>query len=111
MTGYIENVLLKYFRHRTITLTQTQYKVYLPKYTKEPKYVYQSDITDSLDKKGITRLQAVFGSILHYAQAIDHPIIPALNEILRKQAIPTSKTYIKMKNLLHYVVTFLNIVI
>ncbi len=97
--------------HRKIIPTQTPYKIYPPKYTKEPQYADQPDTTDPLDKKGTTRVQAIVGSILYYARAIEHPMLPSLNEISREQAKPTSKTSIKIDNLLHYAATFPDAVI
>ena len=46
------------------------------------------------------RIQAVVGSLLYYARAIDGSLLPALNEISASQANPTVQTEQKLDNLL-----------
>ena len=104
--GYIEKLLLKYFGHLTVIPAQILYKVYPQKYTIEPQYTNQPDITYQLDKKGTTCVQEIVGSILYCSRAIEYPMLPALNKLLREQAKPTSKTLIKLDSLLHYTATF-----
>ena len=46
------------------------------------------------------------GSLLYYGRALDHTILPALNETTSEQAIPTENTMKKSQRLMDYVATY-----
>ena len=58
-----------------------------------------------LDKRGITRVQSIYGTFLYIARAFDPTMIVALNKIGAEQALPTTDTVQKKKMLMDYVAT------
>jgi hypothetical protein len=50
-------------------------------------------------------VQAVAGTLLHYARAVYSTILPALSSLATKQAKPMQKTIEKVKQLLDYCTT------
>ena len=55
-----------------------------------------------LDKTKKTYVQAVTGTLLYYARAVDSTILTALNTIATQQAAPTESTLEEVKQLLDY---------
>ena len=105
MPEYITKVINKYFHNRRLIPTHTPYKIQLPNYKIKTQYVEPPDLAPTLDKTGTTRIQAIVGSLLYYARAIEHTLLPALNEIAAEQAKPTMNTVNKVDNLLMFVAT------
>ena len=102
MPGYIEKRLKKFnhpFPRRQVDSPHTHTS---PVYGQKIQYAPTDDITDLLDKKGITRVQEIVGSLLFYGRALDSTILPALNEISTKQAKPTEETKNKCNRVLDY---------
>ena len=58
-----------------------------------------------LSKEETTYVQAVAGTLLYHARAVDSTILPALSTITTKQAKPTQETMKKVKQLLDYCAT------
>jgi hypothetical protein len=108
MPGYVSKALLK-FQH-----TPPQHKVYAPHNWTRPAYGQKTqfappeDETPLLDAKEKTRIQAIVGSFLYYARAVDPTMLPALNEIGTQQASPTEATRNKANMLLDYACTYPN---
>ena len=73
-----------------------------------PQYATAPKTFSSLDLKETKYIQSVTGSLLYYGRALDHPIIPALNEITSKQSKHTQKTKVKSQRLIDYVHTYPN---
>ena len=44
-----------------------------------------------LDEEATKQVQAISGTFIYYAHAVDPTILPALNEISNRQAKPTEK--------------------
>ena len=105
MPGYIEKIKHKYFGNHVFTPTNTPFKFSTPTYTSSAQYTPAPDISPKLDAKTTTRVQAILGSLLYYARAIEHTMLPALNELSTEQASPTNKTLKKLEHLVEYVVT------
>ena len=64
------------------------------------------DDSPTLSAKDTTHIQSTTGSFLFYGQAIDNTILPALNEIARKQSQPTEQTREKSQQLMDYLNTY-----
>ena len=111
MPGYIEKIILKYFGNQPHLPTKTPYKYNTPFYDGGTQYVKDSDTSEALNKENTTRIQAILGSLLYYARAIEHPMLPALNELATEQAKPTQNTRKKVNQLLQYAATYPNSVI
>ena len=70
------------------------------------QYATEPDLSPLLSKKDITYIQSVTGSFLYYDRALDHTILPALNELASEQANPTQKTMRKAIRLMDYLHTY-----
>ena len=64
------------------------------------------DTSAPLSTKGQRRVQAIVGTFLYYARAVDPTILPAINDIASAQANPTENTNEKLKMLLDYMHTY-----
>ena len=56
-------------------------------------------------------MQLVLGAFLHYAQAIDYIMLPALTDISSQQSQPTQENMKKLNQLIYYGDTYPNIYI
>ena len=68
----------------------------------------QYSITENsplLDEEATKQVQAISGTFIYYAHAVDPTILPALNEISNQQAKPTEKTTKAYKQLMDYLYT------
>ena len=72
------------------------------------QYATAPDTAPLLPPDETTYIQSATGSFLYYGRAIDHTILPALNEIASSQAQPTQTTKDKVQRLLDYANTFPN---
>ena len=70
------------------------------------QYATAPDLSPPLDPKGTTHIQSVAGSFLYYGRALDHTILPALNELASTQAAPTEQTKAKAQRLMDYLHTY-----
>jgi hypothetical protein len=71
-------------------------------YGAKAQYVEADIPSSSLDKEGQKYIQAVTGTLLYYARAVDSTMLVALNAIATQQASPTQKTMERAKQLLDY---------
>ena len=112
MPNYISD-LLKKLQH---VLTKKQYSPhpYIPfKFGQKgaQQFVQTPDNTIFLSAKETLYIQSVCGSLLYYARALDHTMLPALNDIGSQQAKPTENTMKKCQQLLDYAATYPNVAI
>lgn len=107
MPGYIDKILL---HHETTPLppTYTPHSYNTPIYGKATQYAPPPDDSPPISPKRKLRIQAVVGSLLYYARAIDASLLPALNEIAASQANPTELTEKKINHLLAFAKTHRN---
>ena len=68
-----------------------------------------NDMTQLLPKKDIKPIQAITGTFLYNARAINYPMLPALNEISSTQAKPTEYTKEEYQQLIDYAATYPNV--
>ena len=106
MPGYIEKVLLKYFGNTRKIPTNTPFKYHMSFTPGSPQFALPPDSSPTLDKSQTKIVQAILGSLLYYARAIEHPMLTTLNELSAEQAIPTENTMKKIHHLLQYAATF-----
>ena len=107
MPDYILNALLK-FQHKSPSRPcHAPHKWTRPAYGKTTQYAPPPDETDLLQTKAeITRIQAVVGTFLYYARAIDCTILPALNQLSTQQSKPTLQTNDDATMLLDFAATY-----
>ena len=75
------------------------------------QYATTQDTSPLLPPKEVKHIQSIIGSFLYYARAIDLTMLPALNEISRRQASPTQKTKQQCQQLMDYAATYPNVYI
>ncbi len=76
-----------------------------PQYGVKQQFTEEADASPPLGKEEAKYVQAVAGTLLYYARAVDNTILTALSEIATEQANPTEKTLAKVKQLLDYCAT------
>ena len=77
-----------------------------PAYGQKVQYVLSPSSLPILDKAGTTRIQAINGTFLYYAMAVDPYILPAINGIPPKQAKHTQEKNDKPTMLMDYAHTY-----
>ena len=107
MPGYINKVLLHH-EHDPLPPKTTPHQYNKPIYGQTTQYAPPIDESPPLSPTRKQRIQAVVGSLLYYARAIDSSLLPALNEISATQTNPTEATEIKLNHLLSFVKTHKN---
>ena len=104
--GYVEKALHR-FQHKSPKKPQyAPHKWNIPIYGQKTQYVIPTHDEPILDPKKTKYVQAVGGTFLYYARAIDCTMLPALNEIASVQSKPTAKTLQKVDMLLDYAATY-----
>ncbi len=105
--GYLENLLSSVcpegVRHQ-----QSPYLYVKPVYGSTAPQVSTVDSTPEATTAEAKLLQRVVGSILYYARAIDHSMLPAVCNLASLQARPTGHTVALMYRLLGYAASHLN---
>jgi hypothetical protein len=105
MPGYIEQALHK-FQNPKPTRPQ-----HLPYPYKEPTYGVNIQLTAPLDnsppveKKEITRIQQVLGTLLYWARAVSNIIIPVISSLASEQAKSTEAITNKLTQLINFCTT------
>jgi hypothetical protein len=62
-----------------------------PQYGAKIQYTANGDDSHPLNKEETKYVQKVAGTLLHYGQAVDNTILPALSAIATEQAKPMEK--------------------
>ena len=75
------------------------------------QYAKDGDDSPLLSNEDTKYIQAVAGTLLYYARAVDPTILTALSSIATEQAKPTENTLKKVKQLLDYCATQDNAII
>jgi hypothetical protein len=82
-------------------LAKTPGRYIPPSYTNTPQVVFV-DTTDKLNTTLITELQAIIGTLLHYAKAVDSTLLTIANELTSQQAQPTQRVLKGANRVLSY---------
>jgi hypothetical protein len=106
MPGYLAKTMIR-FKHETPTKIQNSPHCHIEiKYGLKQQYVNdEEELSPPLNQEEKKYVQAVAGTLLYYARAVDSTILPALSSLATKQAKPTQKTIEKIKQLLDYCTT------
>jgi len=103
MPGYIDKMLKRFrphFRLPTHRPAQTPGRYTIPVYSKV-QYA-NVDNSPALDPEQRTELQAIIGTLLYYARAVDPTLLPISNELASQQASPTVRTLKAINRALSY---------
>jgi len=74
----------------------------LPNYGAKTQYATEEINSLALSKEHTKYIQAVMGTLLYNARAVNSPILTSLSSIATEQAKPTKETMIIVKQLLDY---------
>lgn len=92
MKGYI-NYVCHTFQHPNLKWPQHCSHPYQEiRYGAKIQYADAPDETSLLSKAATWKIQAIVGSLLYYAQAIDSTLLPTLNTLSYQQSKPTENT-------------------
>jgi hypothetical protein len=105
MPGYVEKAL-QCFQHPSPARPQHSPHAWVPpSYGVKIQLTNKTDLSPPLDKSGITRLQEVIGTLLHYARAVDSTMLVALGTLASAQTKGTEATAEAITQLLNYSTT------
>jgi hypothetical protein len=98
MPGYLAKVMIR-FKHETPNKIQNSPHCHIKiQYGAKQQYVNDEDtLSPPLNKEETKYVQAVAGTLLYYARAVDSTILPALSSLATKQARLMQKTIEKVK--------------
>ncbi len=102
MPGYIDNALARFKHERPKRKQYSPHRHVAPTYRACAQYIEPKKASRLLDKTNKTYVQAVTGTLLYYARAVDSTILTVLNAIATQQAAPMESTLDKVKQLLDY---------
>jgi hypothetical protein len=106
MPGYIQKTLQRFFRPNHLLLKHRTARtpgIYVPPlYGSKLLQLATEDTTNFLTDVQKTEIQAIVGTILYYALAVDPSILPVANEIASQQAAPTQAVLKAADRLLSY---------
>ncbi len=102
MPGYLQKALIR-FKHKTLDKLQNSLHPHvIQQYRAKTQYAKEEDVSPPLSKEETKYVQAVAGTLLYYARAVNTTIRMALSSIATKQANPTQETMKRVKQLLDY---------
>jgi hypothetical protein len=105
MPGYLDKALLRFKHEMPKSKQNSPHPHVKPQYGAKAQYAAEVDSSPSLGKEETKYIQAVMGTLLYYARAVDSTILTALSAIAIEQAKPTEQTRAKVKQLLDYCAT------
>jgi hypothetical protein len=91
MPGYLNKVFLK-FKHVAPSKKQNSPHPHaIPQYGAKTQYAESQDKSTLLNKEDIKHVQAIIGTLLYYAHAVNSTILTALSSLATEQAKPMEK--------------------
>ena len=102
MPGYIDDALARFQHERPKRRQNSPHRHVTPNYGARAQYVEADNPGLLLDKTQKTYVQAITGTLLYYARAVDSTILTALNAIATQQANPMQSTLEEVKQVLDY---------
>ena len=105
MPGYLDKMLVRFNHEKATKIQNSPYPHVSPNYGAKIQYVEDELDSPTLSKEEKKYIQAVTGTLLYFARAVDLTILPALSAIATEQANPTEQTLAKVKQLLDYCAT------
>jgi len=105
MPGYLEKAFTRFKHEAPPKIQNSPHPHVIPQYGVKIQYAKDDDESPPLSKEETKYIQAVAGTLLYYARAVDTTILTALSSIATEQAKPTQETMKKVKQLLDYCAT------
>ena len=91
MPGYVKKALTRFQHKQPSRLQNSPHKHVAPVYGAVAQYAQPDNASPLLNKADKTFVQAVTGTLLYYARAVDSTILTMLNAIATQQAAPTQE--------------------
>jgi hypothetical protein len=105
MPGYLDKAFVRFNHERPMKIQNSPHPHVPPKYGAKTQYAVEEIESPPLSKEDTTYVQAVAGTLLYNARAVDPTILPARSAIATEQAKPTQTTMKNVKQLLDYCAT------
>jgi hypothetical protein len=93
MPGYVQKMLTRFwptFLDKAHRPARSPGRYIAPVYGQKSPQLTSVDASPRLPPEDITELQAIIGTLLYYARAVDPSLLPIANELASKQAQPTT---------------------
>ena len=102
MPGYLEKTMTRFEHDKPNKPQNSPHPHKITQYGAKIQYVDDEDDSPPLSTAETKYIQAVTGTLLYYARAVDSTILPSLSSLATEQNKPTEKTMEKVKQLLDY---------
>ncbi len=102
MPGYLQKSFTKFKHQRPTKIQNSPHPHTITHYGAKTQYADEDDTSLPLSNEDTKFVQAVAGTLLYYARAVDPTILPALSLIATKQAKPMQWMMMTIKQLLDY---------
>jgi hypothetical protein len=99
MPGYLDQAFVRFNYEKPMKIQNSPYPHVSPNYGAKMQYVADEIDSPPLSKEDTIYIQAVTGTLLYHARAVDPTILPVLSTIATEQAKPTQKTMKNVKQL------------
>ena len=106
MNSYIADLLLRYNHKPSQRGQHAPHAHRAIVYGANEQYIPEPDTSPLLNDIEVKRVQAVVGSLLYYARAVDNKLLATLSTISAQQAKATQNTTAAVDQLLDYVATY-----
>jgi hypothetical protein len=105
MPGYLYKACVRFKHEKPMKKQNSPHALVIPKYGAKTQHAQEEINFPLLSKEETAYVQAVTGTLLYYARAVDPTILIALSAIPTEQAKPTQETMKKLRQLLDYCAT------
>ena len=105
MPGYLKKAFVRFKHEQPNKIQRSPHPHVITNYGAKTQYAKEDDVSPPLSAEDTKFVQAVAGTLLYYARAVDATILTALSSIATEQAKPTERTMEKVKQLLDYCAT------
>ena len=92
MPGYLNKAFVRFKHEKPMKIQNSLHPHVIPQYGAKTQYAAEEIDSPPLSKEETTNVQAVAGTLLYHARAVDPTILTALSAITTKQAKPTQET-------------------
>jgi hypothetical protein len=102
LSSYVKKKLQEYNHIASKCIQTCPYTPAPKQISSEAQSPFPPDLSPTLDKAGIKKVQKILGSILYYARATNMTVLMALRTIAAEQMIATERTLAKCTQMLDY---------
>jgi hypothetical protein len=102
MPGYLDKAFIRFNHEKPMKIQNSPHPHVPPNYGAKTQYAMEEIDSPVLSKEDTKYIQAVTGTLLYNARAVNSPILTSLSSIATEQAKPTKETMINVKQLLDY---------